>query len=164
MKLPRRKLNNRREGIKLPGNSPKIKEMINQLSPSVRGILLSILGSGKTTASRMSLRSQVEKKVKEEEKEKPNWDPSVKSEANKQAFEDRVASQLATEILKDNQKLKGIHSNQSVRKVLEREAKKLIQAGGGEYKGPVVSIVKDKEKKDDVDPSNLPYLHKNPAV
>jgi len=35
---------------------------------------------------------------------------------------------------------------------------------GGEYKGPVVSTIKDKEMQDALNPSNLPYLHKNPAI
>jgi hypothetical protein len=35
---------------------------------------------------------------------------------------------------------------------------------GGEYKGPVVSTIKEKEIKDMPNPSNLPYLHKNPAI
>ena len=34
----------------------------------------------------------------------------------------------------------------------------------GEYKGPIVSVIKDKEVKDALDPSYLPYLHKNPAI
>lgn len=40
-----------------------------------------------------------------------NWDPSVKSEANKMSTEDKVAARLAQEVLRDNAKLKGIHSN-----------------------------------------------------
>jgi hypothetical protein len=32
------------------------------------------------------------------------------------------------------------------------------------YKGPVVSVIKEKEIKDELDPSYLPYLHKNPAI
>jgi len=39
--------------------------------------------------------------------------------------------------------------------MLEREAKDALQ-------GPVVSTVK--YEKQQVDPSNLPYLHRNPAV
>ena len=39
-----------------------------------------------------------------------NWDPSVKSE-QKMSTEDRVAARLANEVLRDNAKLKGIHSN-----------------------------------------------------
>ena len=59
--------------------------------------------------SKKSLRSEVAKAVKEEGNK--NWDPSVKSEANKQSTEDRVAARLANEVLRDNAKLKGIHSN-----------------------------------------------------
>lgn len=58
--------------------------------------------------SKKSLRSEVAKAVKEEGNK--NWDPSVKSE-QKMSTEDRVAARLANEVLKDNAKLKGIHSN-----------------------------------------------------
>jgi hypothetical protein len=60
--------------------------------------------------SKGSLRSQVEKAVKEEGK--PEWDQSVKS--HKMTTEDRVANRLANEVLRDNAKLRGIHSNQSL--------------------------------------------------
>ena len=42
-----------------------------------------------------------------EEGTKQDWDPSVKSE-NK--FEDKLAQRLASEVLKENTKLRGIHS------------------------------------------------------
>jgi hypothetical protein len=38
--------------------------------------------------------------------------------------EDRVASKIANEVLKDNAKLRGIHSGASIKKILEKEAKK----------------------------------------
>lgn len=59
-----------------------------------------------------------------EERGKEDWDPSVKSEQRKPNIEDKVAQKLANEILKDNMKLKGVHSNQSIRQLLEKEAKK----------------------------------------
>ena len=40
----------------------------------------------------------------------------------------------------------------------------LMKAQGGEYKGPVISRVEEKGQRDKDDPSNLPYLHKHPAV
>jgi hypothetical protein len=49
--------------------------------------------------------------VKEEGKH--DWDPSVKSE-KKMTAEDRVAARLAKEVLRDNVKLRGIHSNTSI--------------------------------------------------
>ena len=36
---------------------------------------------------------------------------------------------------------------------------------GEVYKGPLINVIKDKNiEKDGADYSNLPYLHKNPAV
>lgn len=43
----------------------------------------------------------------------------------------------------------------SVRKMLEKEARK-------ELEGPMISTIK--YEKQQLDPSNLPYLHRNPAV
>lgn len=38
--------------------------------------------------------------------------------------EDKVATKIANEILKDNAKLRGVHSGASIKKILEKEAKK----------------------------------------
>ena len=70
----------------------------------------------------MSLREQVERSVREEG-EKRDWDPSVKSSV-KHTTEDKIASRLAAEIMKDNAKLKGIHSHHSIKKILENEARR----------------------------------------
>ncbi len=45
--------------------------------------------------------------------------------------------------------------------MLEVEAKKQLADEGVIY-GPIVTKVKEKDKMPD--PSNLPYLHKNPAI
>lgn len=97
------------------------------------------LESNKTGVSKMSLREQVERSVREEGA-KRDWDPSIKSSI-KQTDEDKIASRLAAEVLRDNAKLKGIHSNHSIKKILEREAKKQLM----EFKPPVISTVKAKE-------------------
>ena len=78
---------------------------------------LTFLESNKTGASKMSLREQVERSIKEQG-DKRDWDPSVKS-SQKQTAEDRLASKLAQEVLKDNTKLRGIHSHHSIKKILE---------------------------------------------
>jgi len=39
-----------------------------------------------------------------------------------------------------------------------------IAAKGGEYTGPIIAVTQEKGLRDKTDPSNLPYLHKNPAV
>ena len=77
--------------------------------------------------------------------------------------EERVANRLANEVLRDNAKLRGIHSGQSLQKLLMKEAKKQLMQD--DYKGPVIQVIREKELKEPgQDYSNLPYLHKNPAV
>lgn len=69
-------------------------------------------------------------------------------------------------MLRDNAKLRGVHSNNSIKMLLEKEAKRqmAIATKGGEYTGPVIAVTNEKGNRDKSDPSNLPYLHKNPAV
>lgn len=104
--------------------------------------------------------------IAEEGATKPEWDRSTRGGgdiAGKQSTEDRIALRLANEVLKDNAKLRGVHSASSIKKLLEKEAKKQLLANQ-DYKGPIVSVIKEKELKDELDPSYLPYLHKNPAI
>lgn len=66
--------------------------------------------------------------------------------------------------MQDNPKLKGVHSNQSIKMLLEKEATRaLMAANGGGYQGPVIATHLEKGEKK-ADASNLPYLHKNPAI
>ena len=46
----------------------------------------------------------------------------------KQTAEERIASKIAAEVLRDNAKLRGVHSGASIKKMLEREAKKQLLA------------------------------------
>jgi len=45
-------------------------------------------------------------------------------------------------VLRDNAKLRGIHSNNSIKVLLEKEAKKQIAvaANGGQYTGPLIAV------------------------
>ena len=80
-------------------------------------------------------------------------------------MEDRVASQIAADILKDNNKLSAVHSKHSMKKILEREAKKqLLAETGGNFPNPTISKIIEKGELDKNDPSNLPHLHKCPYV
>ena len=117
--------------------------------------------SGRSKASKKSVRSVLES-VKEEGS-KPDWDRSVKGESQHGTLEDRLASKLADQVLEQNTNLKGVHSKQSIRRILEKEAKRQL-GEGGVYKGPVVSTIKEKERQEGPSASNLPYLHKNPAI
>jgi len=76
--------------------------------------------SSKTAASKKSLRSQVLEAVQEEGQ--PEWDRSTKGEVK--TTEERIATKLASEVLRDNAKLRGVHSHSSIKRLLEKEAKK----------------------------------------
>lgn len=77
-----------------------------------------------------------------------------------------MATKIAAEVLRDNANLRGVHSKNSIKMLLEKEAKRHINAvaNGGEYTGPVIAVTNERGGRDKSDPSNLPYLHKNPAV
>ena len=92
-----------------------------------------------------------------------------------------VSMEVAEQVLNSSRSMRKVHSTRSIRGILDRKAK---ARGGGlepvdeeEYKiptiAPPVNQVYDKEdqgiaggggKKKGVDPSNLPYLHRNPAI
>ena len=113
----------------------------------------------------MSYSQRVSEAKKKEASGKQDWDASTTGE-KKVSAEDKIASKIANEVLRDNAKLRAIHSGPSIKKLLEREAKKQMEAAaaGGAYEGPVISRIVEKDKRDKADPSNLPYLHKNPAI
>ena len=114
--------------------------------------------------SKASFTSRVKEAKRKEAEERPEWQ-STTSERKKVSAEDRMASKIAAEVLKDNAKLRGVHSKDSIKMILEREALKQMKLANAEYKGPVVSRIEDRDlTKKANDPSNLPYLHKNPAV
>lgn len=95
----------------------------------------------------MSLKSRIAEEKEKEAQQKPEWDRStVASDTKKNlSVEDKMASKIAKEILKDNQKLKGVHSNQSMQKMLEREAKRqLLIETGGQYNAPVMSKINER--------------------
>ena len=110
--------------------------------------------------------SRVSEAKRKDAESKPEWNASTTSEKHRPSAEDRMANKIAAEVLRDNAKLRGVHSNNSIKMLLEKEAKKqmAMAAKGGEYSGPVVAVHNEKGAVDKADPSNLPYLHKNPAV
>ena len=113
------------------------------------------------------MKSRVEAEKKRDAAAKPEWDQTTTTSQRekKTSVEDRVAAKIANEMLKDNQKLRGIHSNVSIKKIIEKEAKRqLLDETGGKYPEPLVSKVVEKSRVNRNDPSNLPYLHKCPAV
>mmetsp|Transcript_17256 Transcript_17256/g.17192 ORF Transcript_17256/g.17192 Transcript_17256/m.17192 type:complete len:263 (+) Transcript_17256:247-1035(+) len=88
-----------------------------------------------------------------------DWDPTSKESEPKKKYQ-KLVKKIADKILKENPFLKAIHSNSSIRKLMENE---ILTSLGAQP--PVVSVVKETAtRKDVIDASNLPYLHRNPAV
>jgi hypothetical protein len=54
-----------------------------------------------------------------------------------------MASKIATEVLSNNPKLRGVHSKESIKKILEKEAIRQMQQEGS-YPAPL--IVRNNEK------------------
>jgi len=119
------------------------------------------MGPRSTQSQAKSIRSMADtiKDIKEKEKtEKREWDKSVKG-SEKLTVEERAAIQLADQVLQNAPYLKGIHSKASIRKILEQEARAQLAA----KVDPKVVTIKERELAA-VNPSNLPYLHRNEAI
>ena len=69
------------------------------------------------------------KEAKKAEQEKSEWDRSTVVSDVPRTVEEKLASRIANEMLKDNPKLKGVHSNMSLKKILEKEAKRQQRMG-----------------------------------
>ena len=92
---------------------------VGEIAPSVKA-----QSQAPSQASKGSFASRVKEQKQKEIESRPEWNASTTSETRNMATDDRIASQIANEVLKDNSKLKGVHSKQSVKKILEMEAKK----------------------------------------
>ena len=79
-------------------------------------------------ASKASYASRVSEAKRKEAAERPEWNGSIASSKARPSAEDRIASKIAAEVLRDNAKLRGLHSNNSLKVKLERESKKQLQA------------------------------------
>ncbi len=72
---------------------------------------------------------------------------------------------MADQILRNYRQLQNVHSNHSVRKLLEQEARReLFEKEYPEHiPRPVISVVRDSVPAE-MNPNTLPYLHRNPAI
>ena len=72
------------------------------------------------------MQSRIDEQKKRADRKKEDWDKSttVSVAEAKTSVEEKVAAQIATEMLKDNQKLRGVHSGASMKKIIEKEAKR----------------------------------------
>lgn len=122
--------------------------------------------TGRSNLSKVSKKSEFREEIaREDAQKKEQWDASTNAEKREATVEERLATKLADQILENNPNLKGVHSKTSMRKMLEKEAaRQLIDQEGGNFDGPKIATLKDHEMKKGVEASNLPYLHKNPAI
>lgn len=133
-----------------------------QRAPDERSVFSYKSGVSKT--SKASFKSRVDSEKNREQETKSQWNGSITSSKRGITTEDRIAAKIANEVLRDNAKLRGVHSGASIKKILEKEAKKHLMANGGKYEGPLISTIHERGEVDPANPSNLPYLNKNPAV
>lgn len=119
--------------------------------------------SNQSKKSVQSIKSQIREERKLDEKAS-EWDGSTTTK--KLGVEERIAKLVADEILKNNPNLRSVHSNNSIRKILEREAAKMVEDDGmHKSPNPVIATTKDYTLgRSENQPSNLPYLHRNPAI
>lgn len=89
--------------------------------------------SGASRASKASYKSKVNDEMKKfQEKAQSEWDATtVNSETKRLTTEERMARKIAKEVLMANKKLGNVHSDASLQKLLEREAKKHLEAEVG---------------------------------
>eukprot|EP00357_Protocruzia_adherens_P012552 CAMPEP_0115011858 /NCGR_PEP_ID=MMETSP0216-20121206/24334_1 /TAXON_ID=223996 /ORGANISM="Protocruzia adherens, Strain Boccale" /LENGTH=441 /DNA_ID=CAMNT_0002380689 /DNA_START=32 /DNA_END=1357 /DNA_ORIENTATION=+ len=152
------------------GEAPKKKREVKS-SGVEKADTESLFSATESAASRIS-EARARRKAREEAKKgddaasEAGWDKSSKVARDfKAGDEDRLAREIANEVLQSRQSLRGVHSNQSIRKLLEKEAKKQIQDSmNGHVYEPKINVIKEKEDRGQPDASNLPYLHRNPAI
>lgn len=60
--------------------------------------------------SKASFASRVSQAKKEAGEKKPEWDASTTASKKQKSIEERMASKIAQEVLKDNPKLRQVHS------------------------------------------------------
>ena len=80
--------------------------------------------SKKSNASRMSYKSRLAQEKAREYEVKSQWNESTTSNKKNLTAEDRLAQKIAQEVLRDNAKLRGVHSGASIKHILEKEAKR----------------------------------------
>jgi len=126
----------------------------------------SVASESKSVVSERTHKSinTLKEQEKKEKEGQGDWDKSTNGEKKPATLEERIAKHVADEILRNNTQIRQVHSNNSIRKMLEREAKKQMEEISGLKPPKIVNIKEYQPRYDEKDPSNLPYLHRNPAV
>ena len=121
------------------------------------------LGDSKSVASERSQASI--QKIQSKLQKPADWDATSNSKGNKQSvdMETQIVKHVADEVLRNHSDLNKVHSNASIRKILETEARKFFEENKHKPLGPTIAKANEKGEKE-FEASNLPYLHRNPAI
>lgn len=143
----------------------KNKEKDGEREKRTKGVTFDDNKSVTSNGSKKSVQS-IKSQIREERKiddKASDWDGSTTGK-KQIGVEERIAKLVADEILKNNPNLRSVHSNNSIRKLLEREAAKMVE-DDTMRPNPVIATTKDYTLgRSENHPSNLPYLHRNPAI
>lgn len=72
----------------------------------------------------MSFKSRLAAEKQNNAETKSQWDRTTTTSKRDGTTEEKLASKIANEVLRDNAKLRGVHSGASIKAILEKEAKK----------------------------------------
>lgn len=70
---------------------------------------------------------EIKEKLRVKNEKGGNWDAAKQNKAQSVALEERLAKHIADELLRNNMAMRNVHSNQSVRKIMERELQKELR-------------------------------------
>jgi len=70
---------------------------------------------------------EIRQKMQSQKGGKGDWENRTNVDSNAVALEERLAKHIADELLRSNMALRNVHSNQSIRKIMERELKKQLE-------------------------------------
>ena len=74
--------------------------------------------------AKQQIEARKAEQAKKDAETKSQWNDSVTSSKRGLTTEDKLAQKIAQEVLRDNAKLRGIHSGASIKHILEKEAKR----------------------------------------
>merc|ERR1711998_733271 len=83
-------------------------------------------GGGNSVASDRTKESidEIKEKMAQQGKRGQKWDNKTNADSSAVVLEERLAKHIADEILRSNMAIRNVHSNQSIRKLLEKELRK----------------------------------------
>lgn len=108
-----------------------------------------------TTLADPAVAAKLRRRAARKEAGDENWENDSQASGMSEMSQ---ASTMSKALLQNNQKMRGVHSNASVKAMLEKQGQNLAVTE------PKVATTKDRSMGTEVDPSHLPYLFRSPQV